>query len=72
MKTLDIFIPAIMLIGMWLMGNKNKWCFPIMMSMNIIVIINSINVDLYGIAITNAIYIIFGIRNFIKWGRHES
>ncbi len=56
-----------MLLGMWLMGNKNKWCFPVLACMNILVIVLSIRAGIYGVAVTNAIYIVMGIRNFMKW-----
>jgi len=72
MRILDWFIPIIMIIGMYLMGNKNKWCFPVMATMNIIVIINCFHVGLYGIMMTNSIYLLFGVRNFIKWHRGEN
>ena len=61
------------LLGIWLVGNKNKLCFPIFWLCGICWIITAIFSDpvTIGLLIVVPIATVINIRNYIKWSKND-
>ena len=57
--------------GVWLAGNKSRWCFPLFWTCEVLWFIVAIKAKLWGLAAMMIVFAVVNVRNYIKWGKHE-
>jgi len=67
MIVIQVLIPVLTLIGLWLLGDKKRIAFMIFNACQLLIIYSAITTKSWGILAMSIIYIVFNIINFIKW-----
>ena len=67
----NIVCPLFTIIGLYLLGAKNKHAFTVMSGVQVVLIFRLLSINDYGLVLMSIIYILFNVWNFIKWGRAE-
>jgi len=57
------------LLGVWLVGNKNRWAFPCFWICEAIWTVVAIQKQLWGLLALMVIMAVLNIRNYRKWGK---
>lgn len=68
---MDWLAAIIELIGGWLLGNKDRLAFVLLLICNILWIYVAITKGVYGLLLVVVPAIIINIRNFMKWGNEK-
>ena len=55
--------------GVWLAGDKSRWCFPFFWACELLWLIVAIRSRLWGLAAMVAVFAILNVRNYIKWSK---
>jgi hypothetical protein len=69
---LDIFAGCCAVIGMWLVGNKNIWCFAFFMAANILWVGYAFQSRTWGLLIECPVGMALCIRSWRKWHGQKS
>ncbi|WP_338760287.1 hypothetical protein WAF17_13315 [Bernardetia sp. ABR2-2B] len=65
---LDWLAMALSLIAMYLIGNKNKFGFIVLIASNILwIIVSLVFMNSYGILIGSSIFFFINLRGFLNW-----
>ena len=66
---IQILIPVLTIIGLWLLGEKKRIAFIVFNVCQVLIIYSVIITKSWGILAMSIIYFIFNIWNYIKWGK---
>jgi len=66
---IDLLAMTITFIGIYILGNKNRYGFLIAISANIIWIIFGVLAETLGVIFANIALSILYLRGYIKWGK---
>lgn len=70
---LDYIAGTLTLVGIWIVGNKNKYGFIIAMFSNIAWIIYALaHQHTFGVIFECLPLLFINARNFLKWSKHDS
>ena len=68
---MDLIACVLEVIGAWLVGNRNKWCFPMLIAGNCFWLVAGVNKEMIGLIIVSIIFVGINVRNCVKWRRKE-
>ena len=69
---MDILAGIVELIGLWVVGNKNRISFILFIVCNLLWIYVAFSKHIYGLLIVSIPALLINTRNFIKWGKDEN
>jgi len=71
-KMIDYIAGALELLGLWKVGNKNKWGFIISIFAKLLWIAVAFTTKVYGILVIAVPSLIVCLRGFYKWNKEDN